>query len=439
MEVADNSGLSVPLVGPGQGNPKSKIQNRMSQLEFDASTTAASTAPPSAHRPGEVGALRVAGHDVTIFEESPPLIAAMIDDIEQARTRVWLESYIIANDRAGRAMGEAILRRAAAGVDCRVMYDAVGSNATPSSFFAWLARGGVQVRGYRSLWQALWRFRSLRLFNRRDHRKLLVIDDRVAYFGGMNIVDQSGIHTVEEAKARNLPASAGWRDVHLRLAGPRQLEVAEAFARLWRKKRLRPPRRRGPRWPIRQMLVERGEGIYFFDCRPQLRYRRATRVLAPLLWKARRSITLSMAYFIPQGRVLRELIRASRRGVKVRVIIPGKSDVKAVQWATRHFYDKLLHHGIRIYERKDQMLHSKLLVIDDEWSLIGSCNLDPRSLRLNLEFFAVFRSRAMASTSRRICGFEMRNSRRVTLVDCLGRPWWQRWLDRLAWSMRRWL
>ncbi|HVX11744.1 MAG TPA: phosphatidylserine/phosphatidylglycerophosphate/cardiolipin synthase family protein [Pirellulales bacterium] len=406
----------------------------MSQLESHESS-----APPSAHRAGEVGALRVAGHDVTIFEESPPLIAAMIEDIERARHRVWLESYIIANDTAGRALGEALIRRAAAGADCRVIYDYVGSASTPASFFAWLARSGVQVRGYRSLWQAIWRLRSLRWFHRRDHRKLLVIDDRVAYFGGMNIVDQSGIHTVEEARVRHLPASAGWRDVHLRLEGPRQWEVADAFARLWRRPRLARlvrRRRRWPRWQIRRMFAERGEGIYFFDCRPQLRHRRPTRVLVPLLRQAKRTITVSMAYFIPQGAVLRELLRARRRGVKVRVILPGKSDVRTVRWASRHLYDKLLRRGIRIYERKDLMLHSKVMVIDDEWSLIGSCNLDPRSLWHNLEFFAVFRSRTMAADIRRICRFEMRNSRSVTLLDSLGRPWWQRLLDRCAWSLR---
>ncbi len=394
--------------------------------------------PASAHRPGEVGALLVAGHEVTVFEESPPLIAAMIDDIEQAQERVWLESYIVAGDAAGRAIGEAMIRRAATGVDCRLHYDYVGSAATPASFFAWLERSGVQVRGYRSAWRALLRARPWQWFHRRDHRKLLVIDDRVAYFGGMNIVDQSGIHTVEEAKAHNLPASAGWRDVHVRLAGPRQPEVAAAFADLWRPRLRRLVRgRRWRRWPIRSMFQERGEGIYFFDCRPQIRHRRPTRVLVPLLRQARRSITVSMAYFIPQGAVLRELLRARRRGVTVRVIIPGQSDVKVVHWATRHFYDKLLRRGIRIYERKDQMLHSKVMVIDDDWSMIGSCNLDPRSLWYNLEFFAVFRSRGMASTVRRICAFELRNSRRVTLADCLDRPWWQRWLDRLAWSMRR--
>src|ERR1700742_970708 len=123
----------------------------MSQIDFDASTASGSAVPPAAHRPGEVGALRVAGHDVTIFEESPPLIAAMIDDISRAKKRAWLESYIIAGDAAGRSVSDAMEQRAQAGVDCRDLYDAFGSNATPSSFFARLAQSGVQVRAYRSL------------------------------------------------------------------------------------------------------------------------------------------------------------------------------------------------------------------------------------------------------------------------------------------------
>lgn len=408
-------------------------------INTDVEPLRAAQAPPSAHRPGEIGALRVAGHDLTIFEQSPPLIAAMVDDIDRAVKRIWLESYIVADDDAGRTVAEALGRRAAAGVDCRVMYDAVGSASTPSSFFRRLRDSGVQVQAYHSIWQSLLRFRSLRMLNRRDHRKLLVIDDEVAYFGGMNIVDQSGIRTVEQAKVRHLPVSAGWRDVHLRLVGPRQGEVGAAFLRLWRKSRREATGERWPRWPVRQMLAERGEQIWFFDCRPQFEHRRPTRVLAPLLRSAQRTITLSMAYFIPQGPVLRELLRASRRGVKVRVIIPGTSDVPVVQWATRHFYSKLLRRGIHIYERKDLMLHSKVLVVDDVWSVIGSCNLDPRSLRYNLEFFAVFRSRAMAAAMRRIFRFELRNSRRVSLADCIGRPWWQRLRDRLAWSFRKWL
>jgi cardiolipin synthase A/B len=406
---------------------------RMSQLESSQSAM-----PASAHREGELAGLRVAGQELVIFESSPPLIKAMVEDIRQAERRVWLESYIFTADAAGRAVAEALKERAAAGVDCRVIYDAVGSTSTPAAFFRDLAAAGVQVHAFHTLWESLWQFRSLRVFNRRDHRKLLVVDDEIAYFGGMNIVDQSGIRSVEEAHARSLPASAGWRDVHVRLSGPRQAEVAAAFKQLWlRVHRRRPPRR--ARWPVREMLADGGERIDFFDCRPWFKYHQPTRVLAPLIRGARRSITLSMAYFIPDGRMLRELLRAAKRGVKVRVIIPETSDVPAVQWAVRHLYARLLKRGIRLYERRDQMLHSKVMIVDNVWSVIGSCNLDPRSLRINLEFVAVIHSRAMGEAMNRIARYELRNSRRVTPADSLRRRWWQRLLDRMAWSMRRWL
>src|SRR5690606_19696249 len=123
----------------------------------------------------------------------------------------------------------------------------------------------------------------------------------------------------------------------------------------------------------------------------------------PLMKLARQEITVSMAYFLPIGRVLRALIKARRRGVRVRVIVPGQSDVRLVQWATRHFYGALLRRGIEIYERRDCMLHSKAMVIDGMWSVIGSCNLDARSLRINLEFFAVIRSESLATVLLQIC------------------------------------
>jgi cardiolipin synthase len=125
--------------------------------------------------------------------------------------------------------------------------------------------------------------------------------------------------------------------------------------------------------------------------------------------------------------------------VRVRVIVPGSSDVKVVQWATRHFYEYLLKRGIRVYERNDQMLHSKVIVIDHRWSVIGSCNLDARSLRLNLEFFAVVHSRGLAAAVDRICREEMRQSTRITTDYCRRRSLWQRVLGRAAWAARRWL
>lgn len=386
--------------------------------------------------------LIVAGQELTLFEEASPLIDAMMQDISTAQTRVWLESYIIADDAAGRAVANALCERAAAGVAVKVIYDAVGSLSTPSAFFVRLRQAGVRVSAYHKFTAALWRLsllrRMLRRLNRRDHRKLLLIDDHIAYFGGMNIVDQSGIRTQADARARHLPASAGWRDVHVRLVGPQQKEIAAAFDSLWRRVRHRKVKP-ASRWPVQEMLASEQDTLWFFDSRPSLRDRRPQRVFVPLIQQARRSITVSMAYFVPVGEVLRELVRALKRGVIVRVIVPAESDVKLVRWATRHTYAYLLARGFRLFERRDLMLHSKVLMIDDAWTVVGSCNLDARSLWMNLEFFAVIHSRAVNTAVKRICRADLRNSKRITFDHDRRRPWWQRLLDWMAWRCRYWL
>jgi cardiolipin synthase len=254
----------------------------------------------------------------------------------------------------------------------------------------------------------------------------------------MNIVDKSGIRTVADAKARHLPASAGWRDLHVRMVGAQVANVSAAMDRLWRRV-LNREKLAWPPWPIAKMLSSPPETIDFFDFRPTQRYRRAHRVFVPLIRSARSEIVLAMAYFVPVGRVLRELLRARRRGVTVRVIVPQESDVRIVRWASRHFYAYLLRRGIRIYERRDQMLHSKVMVVDGRWSVIGSCNLDPRSLRINLEFIGVLQSPALAEIVRQVCLYEIEHSDRVLLAHWRGRTFWQRLGDRIAWSLRRFL
>jgi cardiolipin synthase len=380
--------------------------------------------------------VQVAGHELTIFVESLSLINAMARDIHTAHQRVWVESYIFLDDVAGTAIAEALKERARAGVDVRVLYDAIGSQTTPSAFFRDMQEAGVQVHAFHSLWEAFYRFSPLRVLNRRDHRKLLIVDDRVAYFGGMNIVDPRQVVTVRDAE--NLPASAGWRDVHVRLTGPQQGEVAESFERSWRRAHRQKVKRRSRSY--RRAVPAAGEeSIQFFDSGPGGKFTRAARVFAQLIRRAQRRITLSMAYFLPVGPVLGQLLRAHRRGVFIQVVVPGESDVPVVQRATNNLYSRLLRRRFHIYERQVHMLHSKVMVVDDQWSVLGSSNLDARSLYINLEFLAVIHSRNLAQVLNEIIQWEIRRSHRITLKECVRRPWWQRLLDRLAWSLRWWL
>lgn len=379
--------------------------------------------------------LLVAGQELKVFVESAPLIAAMITDIRAANQRVWLESYIFAGDSAGQAVAEALKERARAGVDVRVLYDAIGCLGAPAALFADMASAGVKVRAFHTLWEAFWQLSILRILNRRNHRKLLITDDRAAYFGGMNIIDEKTTTTIQ---AELLPSSVGCRDVHVRLAGARQADIADNMDRLWRKVHHQRPDQKAGIWR-RRLIFSPDEPLHFFDSSPGFKHSCAAGVFVQLIRRAKRSITLSMAYFIPVGRILRELVRASRRGVLVQVIIPGQSDVNLVQRASRHCYERLLRHGIHIYERQHKMLHGKVMMVDDQWTLVGSCNLDPRSLWINREFFAVIRSRKMAALLGRVCAYEKHNSRQVTRADCRQLPWRQRLLDWAAWSFRWWL
>jgi cardiolipin synthase len=396
-------------------------------------TDAATVAAPNLHRPIRE---QVAGHEITLYTESPPLIAAMVRDIEAAHRRVWLEIYIFLDDPAGQAIAEALKDRARAGVDVRVLYDAIGSQTTPAAFFAELEEAGVHVHCFHSLWEAFARFSPLRILNRRNHRKLLIVDDAIAYFGGMNIIDHTHLHPIEEAD--KLPLSAGWRDVHARLRGPKQGEVADSFLRSWRLAHNQKVRPRSH--AERLALLDGGsESIQFFDLGPGPCRTRAARVFMRLLRSAERTVTLSMAYFLPVAGVLRELFDARRRGVRVRMVVPGESDVPLVQHATRYLYRWLLRRRFQIFERLGHMLHSKVMVVDDRWTVLGSCNLDARSLWINLEFVVVIHSPRLAQTVNAIIAHEVEHSRRITLREWRSLSGWQRLLDRMAWWFRWWL
>lgn len=381
----------------------------------------------------------VAGQALQPFTESAAFLAALLADIRAAQRRVWIETYIFADDAAGQAIAAALAERAQQGVDVRVHYDALGSSATADAHFAELQLAGARVHAFHTFGHALWNWSLWRIFNTRNHRKLACIDDDVAYFGGMNLVAQGEWETPPDPRRPGRTVGAPWRDLHVRLQGPAQAELRAIWQESWLRAHGVRVRRAG-RWPDLEAVVRApGDGVFFFACRPGFRRRRAERVFGRLIRAARRSVTFAMAYFIPLGGVLRALRNAHRRGVRLRAIVPARSDVPLVAWATRHFYASLLRIGFRIYERQRQMLHAKAMVVDDCWALVGSCNLDPRSLRTNLELVTVVRSREFALLVRRICAYEVRRSVRIRPADLAKRGWAARLLGTCAWLFRWWL
>lgn len=430
VNLQDTDSILPPAVGPGD--------------------TVAAALPP-AEQPQT---LVVAGNSIAVFAETRPLHAAMLADMAAATRRIWLEVYWFSADAVGQRFAAVLTQKAQEGLDVRVHYDAAGSSDAPAWFFAQMERSGVKLHCFHPLWSSLWRYPILTMLNRRNHRKLLVIDEHVGYFGGMNIVEHGRPRSGPDTpRTSNPPVEApapptGWRDIHIRLEGPRQVELAESFDRSWRKARGEkiPRRRHLFRRRLREMLrprqgqaVAEVDSIRFFDSGPGLRYGAAGRVFARLIKASRSSVTISMAYFIPLGALLRSLLRARRRGVRFRVIVPGQSDVPIVQRATSYLYARAIRRGFRIYERQHRMLHSKVMVIDDRWTVIGSANMDPRSIYFNLEFLGVIHSRPLANVMQRICRFEMQHSVRITPAHIRAVTRWQRFLNMLAWSFRWWL
>lgn len=398
------------------------------------STTSLSSSARDVDRP----VIDVAGNRLRLFTESPEMIASLTADIRSAQRRVWIETYTIEPDDTVAALIDALKQRAAAGVECRLLYDSVGSLSTPNAFFDDLRQAGVLVHGYHSLSGMLWQSKFFSRFNQRNHRKLAVIDDEIGYFGGMNLVDQSGPPILRSDQVEPDRTGRPWRDVHVRLAGPGQADIAAAMNDLWLRV-LHEPRPPLKLWPTSELFSGNEDAVLFFDSRPTHALRRPDKVIASLVKRAREKIVVAMAYFLPLAVILRQLLKARKRGVDVELILPGVSDVPAVQWATRHLYRSLLKRGVRIYEREDQMLHSKAMVVDACTSVVGSCNFDPRSLRINLEFFGVIRSKTFAAALEQVCVYERSHSRPIDMRQQENTPWYRRWLHRVAWWFRHWL
>lgn len=393
-----------------------------------------STETPTGACAGSSPEVIVAGQSLRVFTAAPPLLASVLADIERAQARIWVEVYILADDEVGRALAAALAVKAAQGLDVRLLYDAFGSQGTPSALFAPLYEAGVQVHAFHSWLYALRRFRFFQIMNQRNHRKLVVIDDDVAYFGGMNFTDPLTPAPAETPLRK--ATDTRWRDVHVRLFGPQAGEVAESFERIWRVAHHEKVGRRSRAYRRGRLPGGTADCIRFFDSGPGLKHSRATRIFRRLFNRARRSIWLCVAYFLPTPTLLRALWRARRRGVQVRLIVPGLNDVPIVRRALRYLYGRLIRVGIAVYERQHRMLHSKVTVIDDLWSIVGSCNLDPRSLEYNLEFLAVIRSPAFAAQLAAICREERRESRRITARALHTRTLWQRLTDWMAYSLR---
>jgi cardiolipin synthase A/B len=352
--------------------------------------------------------------------------ARMLEAIRGARKFVHLEIYILREDRIGLEFRDALIERARAGVTVRLLYDSFGSFALGESYLAPLREAGAKVLAYAPLLP----WRSHFGVNRRDHQKILVVDDEVAFTGGINIC----LDYVTLAEG-----GGDWYDVHARIEGPAVHDLAVLFRKTWQKRGGDPvpvPGKSQPALPKEGISAPGVQVISNVMMRSRSHMRHA---YLRAIRRADETISLMNAYFIPDRGLRRAFARAARRGVSVRVIVPSTTDVQAVRYASHHLYGRLMRSGVRIFEWPGAMMHAKCGVIDGVWSTIGSYNLDRRSLKHNLEVALVVIDSTVGAELGAEFEAQIARCQEVLPAEWEQRSWWQKLKELFFYQLRYWL
>jgi cardiolipin synthase len=315
------------------------------------------------------------GNAIELLRNGAEYFPALIRAVDAAEHEVWLETYIFADDIAGRSVAEALVRAAARGVAVRVMVDGWGAkHYLTAALERVLESGGVQLLKYRPE-VAPWQFRSHRL--RRLHRKLCHIDSKVAFVGGINVIDD--MHTPGQKPPRV--------DFAVCVRGPLLPAIVQTMQRVWAIVAISQLRSSNvPLFPQGMTAKRVGTQTAKFTIRDNLRHRQDIEIayLAGIR-AARREILIATAYFFPGAQFRRALIAAAARGVRVTLLLQAKVEYRLLHWASRALYGQLLAAGIAIQEYHRSFLHAKVAVVDDRWATVGSSNIDPYSFLMARE------------------------------------------------------
>ncbi|MDH7500737.1 MAG: phospholipase D-like domain-containing protein [candidate division NC10 bacterium] len=358
-----------------------------------------------------------------ILKEGKTAFDALFEGIERAERRIALEFYIFRDDETGWALADLLSRKAHQGVKVYLIYDHFGSRGTSVRFWRFLRDSGVMVRAFRP-----WEWRRPGRYLHRDHRKLVIIDGKAAFTGGFNIGD--------EYRGYWRKKIAGWRDTGACMEGPIAAAMWGPFERSWRECG---GAKIGRGWMEQAPpAAERGDGLQMIPLFSSSRasMRALQRVLHWSILSARKSIYITVAYFIPPRRILQLLSRAARRGVEVKLILPGESDLKFTSLASRVFYPRLLQEGVELFHYRPGILHAKTMVFDGCWAILGSANLDARSFHYNYECGVGILDRGVGGEMTRMFQEDLKESVAVTAEETHRYPLWERAVGRMLLRFR---
>ncbi|SMB86444.1 cardiolipin synthase [Pasteurella testudinis DSM 23072] len=371
----------------------------------------------SRHR---VGIPCVLNNELHILNTPQTIIQAMIHDIDQAQKTIQMTFYIWFDGGLVNDVMNALIRAAKRGVKIQILLDSVGSNAfLGSKNYRYMRDNGIRIE------EAL-HANLLRMFFRRvdlrQHRKIVVIDDNIAYTGSMNMVDPR--YFKQDANVGE------WIDIMVRIEGPVslilqgvhswdwQMETEEDVALL-------------PQCPVLQNTPDDSHGVQILPSGPGFPQDLMTQSLLLAISSARHSITITSPYFVPSAMIAESLATAAIRGVEVKLILPEKNDSFLVEWASRTFFDELLEAGVKIYRFEDGLLHTKSILIDSRLALVGTVNMDARSFMLNFEVTMIVDDMRFGQEVETLQKSYLAQSTLMDLEQWYERPIYQRFFERL--------
>ena len=361
-----------------------------------------------------VGSPLTTGNEVLLLQDGPATYQAMFAAITAAADHINMETYILDDDEVGQRFAQALIAKQQQGVQVNLIHDSVGTFDTPAAFFQQLTDSGIHVLEFNPVNPLT--TRKEWALNQRDHRKLLIVDGSTAFLGGINISSvYSGGSFSKSLRIRpdNGPdGRMAWRDTDLQLRGPVVAEFQKLFIAAWESQQGKPLAEKNYFPPPKAVGREVVRAI---GSSPEEPFSLIYATLLSAISSAETSVHLTNAYFVPDPQLLAALEDAARRGVGVTLILPGKTDSWLVFHAGRGYYERLLRAGVRIFERRGVILHSKTALIDGVWATVGSTNLDWRSFLHNHELNAVVLGSAFGKQVQAMFARDLAMSDEITL------------------------
>jgi cardiolipin synthase len=432
-DLARRSGPAVPLVG--ERGPLSAARSKA--IIDDLQRRGEDTGIFNRHLAVEeaiVGSPLTTGNKVLLLQDGPVTYESMLAAILKARDHVNMETYILEDDDVGQRFAAALIEKQKQGIQVNLIRDSVGTLTTPGAFFKQLTDSGIEVLEFnpvnpleaREDWEV----------NQRDHRKLLIIDGRTAFLGGINISAVYSGGSVSKGSDFQSDDKLSWRDTDLQITGPVVAEFQKLFLATWKEQK-GPPLKAMKYFPKPKKAGR--EVVRAIGSTPDESFSLIYATLLSAIGSAETSVYITNAYFAPDPQLLDALEASAGRGVDVTLILPSATDSWLVFHAGRAYYDRLLRAGVKIYERQGALLHSKTALIDGVWTTVGSTNLDWRSFLHNHELNAVVLGQEFGDQVRTMFEQDLAESDAVILDEWERRPLQLRVKELYAQAWEYWL